>query len=898
MLCGRTAPPAPLARFALHQGAVTAEHLKLDSDEASALLEQIDPVGNRNAEALRTFTQGWVAGFTLLATRPGELPNVGRRLTPDDGDALFAYFTEEVLTRCDAAERDFLVAMAPLGTFTLAQARTLTGREDAEKILENLRCGQFFIPRLTGEPPSYRCHPLFHEFLYHVARNTLAAREWLHLRLNAAELAEAEGDIETAVSLYIDAEAWTELARLLCRIAPALVAQSRHALLEVWIGQVPSEVLGRSPWLHYWLGTAQVYVGQTTVGRIQLECAYRGFEATDDRDGLLLAWGGILESYCFEWDDCSAVAAWADRIERVLPDDLVLLPPMVLARLLGTGMALQVVDRAHPVSHRLTEAARGVFGRPGLEAVQGPAATLLLIDQLYGGDFAAAQALLDRVMGMPDFARWPPVVRILFGQFRAACAWQTGNPEQAYELVEQVLGVAQQTGIRGRDFVTTTQGMYAALCVRDEGRAHGYLSRLQVLLRSDRRGDAAHLDALNGCYKFLLGDLSGARIQIERGAKTFVALGMGFAALVARVMLAWVLLMLGEFGLAGELMRDNIERTRAAKTSSIEFESWLSLAYAELVGGDRDTARAALREAFSLGRQRHYFFTGPVWLPEVMSRLCAEALVAGIEPGYTREFITRRALLPPALTVEHWPWPVRIHTLGRFGIFIAGQPLELHRKGQGKPIQLLQALIALGGRDVAVATLQDLLWPDAEGDDADNAFHVNLLRLRRLLGESVLKLRDRRVSLDERCCWVDTWVLSRLLTSLETGLATNHTGCFDPRILSEQAFGLYRGSFLPGEDSAWAATTRARLRSRFLRLQVGCARSLWETDACVESAILCRRVLEIEPVAEEILVELLHALLAGGLTAQATAALRESELIFQRLLGRSLSPALWTLLES
>jgi DNA-binding SARP family transcriptional activator len=281
-----------------------------------------------------------------------------------------------------------------------------------------------------------------------------------------------------------------------------------------------------------------------------------------------------------------------------------------------------------------------------------------------------------------------------------------------------------------------------------------------------------------------------------------------------------------------------------------------------------------------------------------MALLCAEALEAGIEPNYARELISRRALLPPSPEAEHWPWPVRIHSLGRFGVFVGGEPLGFQRKGQGKPIQLLQALLALGGRDVAVATLQDLLWPDAEGDDAGNAFHVTLLRLRRLLGESALRLCDHRVSLDDRSCWVDAWAFQRLVTRFETGLASGAAPCPAPRILSEKALGLYRGPFLAGEDAPWATAARARLRSRFLRLQVGCARQLRGAGDCEEAAGLCRRVLEIEPIAEEILIELLRALLAGGLSAQATAALRESELLFQRLLGRPPSPALWRLINS
>ncbi|MGE5155524.1 MAG: AAA family ATPase [Bdellovibrio bacteriovorus] len=902
VLCGRTAPPPALARFALHEGALNGEDLRLDAAEAAALLgriaagQDLDP--RPEPEALRRTTQGWVAGFALLASTPGSTPRVGPGLTPEASDALCSYFGQEVLACCSAAERAFLIATAPLATFSLAQAQALSGRGDAGQVLDSLRCGQLFINRLSGEPARYRTHPLFHAFLRREAGLCLPAPEWRRRRLRAADLAEAAGEVEAAAALCIETSAWDELTGLLGRVAPGLVVQGRQALLVQWIEQVPPQALNAWPWLSYWLGTARVYGGQTRRGRALLERAYEGFEAAGERDGLLLAWGGVVESYSFEWDNCRAVAAWADRIQGLLPEDLPGLPAPVVARLLGAGMALQVAQREHPVTRRLTGLAQSAFGRPGLEAAQGQALTLLLIDRLYGGDFAGAQSLLDLVSGAPDFSQWPPIARMLFGQFGAACAWQTGHPERAYALVEEVLRLAQETGIHGSDFVTTTQGVYAALSVRDGPRARAYLDRLPSLLRPERRGDAAHLQALTGSCRLLTEDLRGAREAIERAAASGEALGMGFASLVARAMLAWVLALLGELASARELIGETLAQTRAAGTASIEFESRVALAYTELAGGGRDTAQEALRGAFALGRQKGYFVTGPVWLPEAMARLCAEALEAGIEPDYARELIARRALRPPSPEVEHWPWPVRIHCLGRFGVLGGGEPLCPQRKGPGKPVQLLQALIALGGREVAVGNLQDALWPDAEGDDAANAFNVNLLRLRRLLGEGTLRLQDHRVSLDEATCWVDAWALECLSARFEAAIKANGGRCPESLRLAEQAFGIYRGAFLPGEEAGWAAVARARLRSRFLRLECGCARMLREAGAWEEGASLCRRVLEIEPLAEEVLLELLRALLTGGLGAQATAALRESEGLFQRLLGRSLSPALWRLIDS
>ncbi len=897
VLCGRSAPPPALARFALHESALTWEDLQLDGDEARALLADRAVTGNWDVDALRTLTQGWAAGFSLLASRPCEARAPDQPLLPDMGDTLCAYFRHEILARSEAAERACLLATAPLATFTLAQAEALSDRRDAAALLERLRGRQCFITRFAGEPPTYRCHPLFHAFLRDEAQRLLPAPAWRELCLRAGALAAAAGAIETAASLYLEIHAWAELSALLGQAASRLVAQGRHALLEQWIGQIPTAERDRSPWLLYWLGTAQLYSGRMRSGRILLERAYADFDAAGERDGWLLAWGGIIESYNFEWDDVSAVAVWATRIERALPEDLPNLPTPVMARLLGAGITLELTQRAHAVTRRLVELAGVVLGRPDLVAAQGPAMSLALIHRLCSGDFGEAQAMLALVTGAPEFLDWPPLGRMAFGQLGAICAWQTGLPERAYELVEQVLGQAEETGIHGTDFVTLAQGVYAALSVRDAQRSLAYLARLQTLIRPDRRGDAAHLDALLGCQKLLAGDLPGARGDLERAIELLQHLGIEFGALVARAMYVWVLALQGEFDRARVLIQETLAHTRAARTASIEFESQVALAYTEMASGQCGAAREALREAFALGRQRRYFVTGPVWLPEAMSLLCAEALEVGIEPDYARELIARRELVPPSPEVEHWPWPVRIHTLGRFGVVVAGHPLRFQRKSPGRPIRLLQALLALGGREVVVSALIEALWPDAEGDAAANAFHVTLLRLRRLLGEPALTLSDHRLSVNDRYCWVDAWAFERLAARGEGALVTGGVGGTGFGAIAEQMLGRYRGPFLAGEDAGWAAVARARLRSRFLRLLGGCARRLREEGDCEAAAFLCRRALEIEPLAEDLLLELVRALVADERRAQATAIAREANVLFQRLLGRPVSPALWRLID-
>ncbi|HEV8306268.1 MAG TPA: BTAD domain-containing putative transcriptional regulator [Methylomirabilota bacterium] len=218
----------------------------------------------------------------------------------------------------------------------------------------------------------------------------------------------------------------------------------------------------------------------------------------------------------------------------------------------------------------------------------------------------------------------------------------------------------------------------------------------------------------------------------------------------------------------------------------------------------------------ALGRDGGYVTTA-WWRPGMMAELCARALAAGIEPEYVRELVRRRRLVPdqPPLDVPEWPWPLRVHTLGGFRLEKDGRPVEFTGKAQRKPMAMLEAIVAFGGRGVHEPQLAEALWPDAEGDAAHQAFATTLHRLRRLVGQDdTVALREGRVSLDSRRCWVDVWAFEALLDQADAEKAGNAARA---RTLGERALALYRGPFLGPDSPAWAVAARERLRRRFLR---------------------------------------------------------------------------------
>ena len=220
---------------------------------------------------------------------------------------------------------------------------------------------------------------------------------------------------------------------------------------------------------------------------------------------------------------------------------------------------------------------------------------------------------------------------------------------------------------------------------------------------------------------------------------------------------------------------------------------------------------------------------------------------SGDEVGYARDLIRSRQLFPetPPLDIPHWPWPIRIFTLGRFEILIEGKPIDTTGL-QKKPLLLLKALIALGGEGVREEALTELLWPDAEGDAAHTSFRTTLFRLRRSLGsDEAILFHEGRVSLDARRVWVDTWAFRHLCVQAEHRKE-------DPSSLAGRAMELYRGDFLPGEEAHWVLSPRAKLRDRFLRLIAMLGEDFEKEGRWDDACASYRAALDVDDLAEQL----------------------------------------------
>lgn len=280
-----------------------------------------------------------------------------------------------------------------------------------------------------------------------------------------------------------------------------------------------------------------------------------------------------------------------------------------------------------------------------------------------------------------------------------------------------------------------------------------------------------------------------------------------------------------------------------------------------------ERGHALLKKAMTLGREADIVnFQG--LKREVVTRLCAKALEAGIEVEFAKRLITSYRFLPEGalLDLEQWRWLIKVYTLGRFRIEKDGKPLLISGKVPRKPLEMLKLLIAYGGRDVSDERIAEALWPEADGDTAYQSYETTLHRLRKMIGgDSAIVRQDGSITLDPRYWWTDVWAFERMI---ENGASSTEP------VLSvlEKAVGMYKGPFLDGDgDKQWLISMRERLRSKFLRA-AGKVGHEYEESGQWDKAVECyRKAIEADSLAEEFYQHLMTCYQRLGRKAEALA---------------------------
>ncbi|MBP7113625.1 MAG: winged helix-turn-helix domain-containing protein [Nitrosomonas sp.] len=844
----RTDPPPQLARALANNliGQVNWNDLRLTLDETKAIVAATGILESteETLKLLQEQTNGWIAGLVLMMERFKETGAVNHISQPETMGIVFNYFAGQVFEQLPLEMREFLMRTAILSHMTVKSATEMGKSSRAKEWLNYLYRRRLFIDRrISGDEISYQYHALFREFLQDRARTHFSLAEFKEIRQLGAKLTEQSGEILAAAGLLAKAEDWQVFSEMINRQASSLLNQGRHQTLQEAIAMLPEEIVSNEPWLLYWRGISYVLFDPQKA-KDDFDKAFVGFQVTNDTPGLFLSCGEIIDAYFYSEDDIKPVIKWADQLYHLLKHYGDFPSFDVEIKLMAKLQGLIFAAPHHPlleVFERRLESAL----HSNISPLQKIAITSTIIWlPMWRGDFRKTHWIIKETnLLLKAITTLPPMLQILWLNIESIYAWSTTAPHDFSDhIFQKALRIGQEHGISIFNVMLMSSGVYGALAAGNVKFARIYLEQFEANLLMHRKHEITQFYFLAAGIEFLEGNMPKALENALVALKLHEEVGRPFLIETTRLNLAQILIENDDMEIARSYLYKSIQYARIMRSSMLEHQCLLIEAYSWLKQGDTQEAFIPLCEGLRIARENDFLYLNSWWRPHVMARLFSLALQHGIEVDYVKSVIRRRNIKAESPECDHWPWPIKIFTLGKFEIQRDDVPLRFPGKAQHKPLELLKYLCASGGKAVNQDRIIDALWPDSMGDAAEQALRTTLHRLRKLLRhDQAIVIEDKHLSLDFGYVWTDCGVFDHI---------AHHQSVTNDRISLQQALNYYHGHFLEGETSPWAITFRNQLRAHYTRIieQYG---ALLEQDGEWSGAIECYlRAIEIEPLVE------------------------------------------------
>ena len=877
LITSRHAPPPELATAQVKGllAVLPAADLAFDGDEGALLARELALEPATVATASQ-HVEGWAAGLRLLCD--------ARRVSPRALDAppatpqlLFGYFATLTHEGLDESAQQVLLVGALLPWLPAELLASVAGVADARAVLDRLCAHNLFVEPVARAPGHYRLHPLLREFLLERGRVLWSVDERHALQRSAALAFDAIGDVDTALDLALNAQAVDLALPWLMGLLEARLARGQLEQWAAWVRRLPPETTAREPALQY--GLARIaFLREDPAALAHYEAACEAYAARGDMLGQQLCAAGVLE-WSYNTDSFIGHDRWAGLLRRPLGDAAAGADEQTALRLLnGRLLACFFVGDFDGERERLmADMVAGLDGGGAANEKLSASITLLgcLERRKHWDDAAWLAGRMETLLASPAVG---PRMKILARQQIAVDLHrQIGAYEDARRLAAQAREQAHEQGFTVLEFEAVAALLLCALHVGDEATTRKLLADLAPMLDAGNVYHQRFRHQMQAWHALQTGQIAAAREHAQA-----LRAAVARSEMPARFRATWLQVAIYADHADGRAQAAHAELAALvadAEPGSREVlrANALSLAaLAALRDGDLPAAARALDEAWRMAEQARYFnLIGP--LRGDLAALAAFALEQGVASGFANELIARRRLRAPTPAALHWPWPLRVHTLGRFALEVQGRALVFEGKVPRKPLALLKALIAQGAdvAPVAERLLTDALWPDDEADAAHDAFNVALHRLRKLLprGAEIVRLHDGCLSLDAALCWIDC-------------RAFEHEASAVTAAARQRALALYHGHFLAADaDAPWSVSARERLRSKLHRLIAEGA------DACAamgqheEALEYYRRGLEIDDLDEAFYRGAMRCALALGRPAEGIAVHRRLERMLATQLG-------------
>ncbi|MBS0012355.1 MAG: hypothetical protein KFF46_00145 [Desulfobacterales bacterium] len=891
IICSRTEPPGAFARARANRSlrVMNWHHLRFQKKEVKEVIHCITGTTYPNTviSDLHQKTDGWIAGVLLVLLKKetnGDMePRLPVQQTPEE---IFDYLGTTIFDLLEPEIQTILVKLSYLTRISQNAAQTLGGTL-ACRVLENLikRNGFTFVS--MNNPPEYHFHPLFQEFLQKKAPLFFSLSEHDELLVQTASILAEEGKSEDAITLYIRSQHFMKAMDLILDKAPMLLSQGRVQTIEAWIDTFPHEILITKPWLIFWKGACKIPTAPDQA-KMFLQKALDIFEARAEPEGCFMALSGILDAISFQFNTFREFDRYFEKC-RILEARFGMAgPPEVIQKLTASMLLAQLLGGNDPADTKKwsDRAWQVLHGTKDVNLALQIFSSLIFL-RMIQGDLCAAEHLIKIFEGVTHKKAAPlPYITLL--DLKTFHAWLSADFQKGLNAARQALKVEKETGIC---LLSLGLRAHGALCAMGLGRydtAKKLLEEVTPNLSQEGLWNQSLYHYAFFWLHLLMENITDCRYHALAFFEKATQSGTRMMLTSGHLLMAKMFYAIGEKKIAETYLKKSFRFCSRFGAVQDKFMALLTLTTFLLDKKEQAMAEKTLRKALYLGMKWDYRY-GFSWIPKEMARLCAHALKNDIEVKYVRTLIRDHNLIPeiPPLNIPNWPWPIRISTFGRFEIHLGEGALQFGRKVQQKPLTMIKYMLAKGGKNVPEHALLDALWPDSDGDAAYNAFKVTLHRLRKILErKDAIAHKQGSLALDAFIVWTDTRAFASCCSRVDKDIEEHDCVETALQLLNELLL-LYRGPFLPEEQSSWVISEREKLRSKFLCAIQKIADILEHQGQWQKSIHCCRQALEIDPLLESLYPRLMQTYIGMGRKTEALGIYRQCKAILHAELGAS-----------
>ncbi|KWT76808.1 BTAD domain-containing putative transcriptional regulator [Candidatus Magnetominusculus xianensis] len=856
---------------------------------------------------------GWAAGLTLAIERGDIASFISNIEGTGTNEAVFDYFATAILEQTEPVERECLLKTAYFREFSLPMAEKLTGCGQTHKILSKKHRQFFLTQKQTDAGLMFQYHDLFQDFLRIRAKDYFNKQHEAEIARRAVDILEENGHFETAAQLCIDTSDIERLSSLMLKHTPSMIAQGRGALLVKWFAAIPSDFLKDQPWLLYWKGMNKLQ-SNPDEARKNLETAYVKFKSINDPEGLFSTFCAIVDTYVYEWKDFHPLNNWIHEFhtmakrykietapnefpEHVSPTQAV--STELRQRLtISIFSALMFRQPTHPNMPYWEEQALKILrSSQNLMQLMSLGHTAILY-YLWTGKIYDAGFVIEILSPIIEKTKAHILAKLMFFRSKALYLFYTASFREGRRLVEEGLKLAEEYDIHMLDSMFYGTGIYNSLAIGDNKIAEEYLNKMESALNSVQCYGRIYYHNVASLVALSQGNYLSAIKHAEVNLQLIIESGLTLVIGIFEYIAAYVLTEAGRYDEARLHIKESIKNGIASGSILSTYNCSMLENLISVYENDEEDFINKFIECINISRTMGLRFT--FFLQSSMARLCKAAMERNIEPDFINKMIRDHEITPGDYKHENWPYPLKIYTLGRFAIEIDGRPVKFSGKTQKKPLEMLKAVIALGGKAIGITQLSDVLWPDANGDTAAVSYRTTLHRLRKLLSTEydIIISSDSYISINHDYCWVDIWALQDIANEFRQTPAVPNNEQNIYRLYSK-AVNTYKGSFLPGDqDQTWAAHHREQLRDEFVNICCK-AGTFYECISKWDKGIECyKSAIEADNLREECYRRTIAFYLKAGLKPEAITLYNQCKHVFETQLGISPSAETIKLVDS